>query len=158
MNPADPLAQLHPLREPSLIGWWPLAPGWWLLLALAVLALAAGAWYLYRRHRRNAYRRLGLRQLDSIQQRYVQQRNTQQAAQAINALLKGVALKAYPRRDIAAISGEAWYEFLRGSAPAGPALEPAALSAPYRPDAGHTDIEALLRAARHWISRHEGAR
>ena len=158
MNPTDPLAQLHPLREPALIGWWPPAPGWWLLLALALLLLAAGAWYLYRRHRRNAYRRLGLRQLDSIQQQYGQERNTQQAVQAVNALLKGVALKAYPRREIAAVSGEAWYEFLLGSAPAGPAFDPAALSAQYRPEAGDINIEALIRAARHWISRHEVAR
>jgi hypothetical protein len=158
VSPTDPLAQLHPLREPALIGWWPLAPGWWLLLALALLLLAAGAWYLYRRHRRNAYRRLALRQLDSIQQQYAKERNTQQAVHAINVLLKGVALKAYSRREIAAISGETWCEFLRSSAPAGPAFEPTMLSAQYRPEAGELDIEALIRAARHWISRHEVAR
>lgn len=157
MNPADPLEQLHPLREPGLISWWPLAPGWWLLLALVLLLLAAGTWWLYRRHRRNAYRRLGLDQLQSIQQQYARDQDPQQAVHALNALLKGVALRAYPRRDIAAISGDAWQAFLGNSAPGGPSFEPSALSAQYRPDAADIDVEALALAARHWISRHEVA-
>ena len=155
MNQADPLAQLHPLREPALIGWWPLAPGWWWLLALFLLAVAAGAWWLYLHHRRNAYRRLGLRQLALIQRHYDQDRDSGKVACGVNALLKTVALKAYPRRDIAAISGESWREVLCASAPAGPAFDTAALTAQYRRDAGEIDVDALLLAARHWISRHE---
>ena len=63
MNPQDPLAALHPLRTPEPIGWWPLAPGWWVLL-VAVVLLAALAVYLARRHyRRNAYRRVAMLQL-----------------------------------------------------------------------------------------------
>ena len=158
MNPTDPLQQLHALREPATIGWWPLAPGWWLLLALVLLALVAGAWWLYRRHQRSAYRRLGLRQLESIQHQYGRDHDSRQAVQAVNALLKGVALKAYPRRNIAAINGDDWHEFLSTSAPAGQAFEPTSLTAQYRPDTGDIDVEALVRAARHWISRHEVAR
>lgn len=155
MNPADPLAQLHPLREPALIGWWPPAPGWWLLLALCLAALGASAWWWYRRYRRNAYRRLGLRQLAGLEREYRQHGNRLKAAQQVNALLKSVALRAYPRRDVAAISGEAWLAFLVSSAPAGPTFEQASLTAQYRADAGEADIDSLLRAARHWIARHE---
>lgn len=155
MNPTDPLEQLHPLREPALIGWWPLAPGWWLSLAILLLVLAGTGWWLYRRYQRNSYRRQGLRQLDSIRRQYDHQQDTGTAVQAINALLKAVALQAYPRRDIAALSGDAWQEFLRDSAPQGPAFESAALTAQYRPSAEHIDIAALLQASRNWISRHE---
>ena len=51
MNPQDPLAALHPLRTPEPIGWWPLAPGWWVLLMFvplvnivinAILSIAIG--------------------------------------------------------------------------------------------------------------------
>ena len=60
MNPQDPLAALHPLREPVAIGWWPPAPGWWLLAGLVLAALLALAWYALRRYRANAYRRQAL--------------------------------------------------------------------------------------------------
>ena len=34
MNPEQLLEQLEPLRAPSTIGFFPLAPGWWLVVAL----------------------------------------------------------------------------------------------------------------------------
>ena len=36
MNPLD---QLEPLIAPAPIGWWPPAPGWWLLAVLVPLLL-----------------------------------------------------------------------------------------------------------------------
>ena len=115
MYPRDPLAQLHPLREPELIGWWPLAPGWWLLLALLALALAGLGWYLLRRYRANAYRRQGLRQLAVIFSDYEASRDTQRCLQEVNALLKSVALRSYTRREVASATGMPWVEFLNRS-------------------------------------------
>ncbi len=157
MNPADPLAQLHPLREPGLIGWWPPAPGWWLLSALALLTLAAGAWLLYRHIRRKAYRRAGLARLAEIERQYAVDRDRAAAAQAINAMLKGVALNAFPRRDIAAASGAEWLAFLNSTMPAGPGFAPASVTDPYRPDAGEIDIAELLQVARNWVVKHRVA-
>ncbi|MCT5879566.1 DUF4381 domain-containing protein [Pseudomonas aeruginosa] len=45
MNPLD---RLEPLIAPLPVGWWPPAPGWWLLAALLPL-LGWGLWRL-RRH------------------------------------------------------------------------------------------------------------
>ena len=64
MNPDDiPIRELH---LPDATGWWPLAPGWWFLIALAV----AGAAYLiiraWRHWRANAPRRFAIRQLNDI--------------------------------------------------------------------------------------------
>jgi len=42
MNP-DPLAPLRPLHLPDQIGWWPPAPGWWLLAGVAAVVLGGEA-------------------------------------------------------------------------------------------------------------------
>lgn len=155
MNTQDPLTALNPLREPQLIGWWPLAPGWWLLLVLLLLAAGFSVWLLYTRYRRNSYRRLGLGKLDALKLQHERSPNVSITVSAINALLKSVALRAYPRRDIASLSGEAWLAFLQQSAPEGPAFEPGTLESQYRKQPGDIDIDALALATRHWISRHK---
>jgi len=50
MSPAElPLRDIH-LPEP--VGWWPPAPGWWALLALALAGAAAWGWLAWRRRTR----------------------------------------------------------------------------------------------------------
>lgn len=157
MNPQDPLAALHPLREPGPIGWWPPAPGWWLLLGLLLLALAALAWWALRRYRANAYRRRALQQLEAIYAEFHQTGDRARCLQDVNALLKSVALHAYPRRRVAAASGAAWLAFLNDTGRGRARFEPAFGEALYRPGAATPDPEALRRAAAGWIARHEVA-
>jgi len=155
MNPADPLQQLHPLREPAAVGWWPPAPGWWLLGALSVLALVGACWLAYSRYRRNAYRRQGLAALQALENQHRTRADTGALLTEINALLKSIALKAWPRRDIAALSGRQWLQFLNSTAPPGPRFEAADVTAQYREDPGEVDRDRVCRAAYHWIRRHE---
>ena len=62
MNPAEiPIRDLH-LPEP--VGWWPLAPGWWLLITIAVLGIG---WLLLRALRR--YRRGQARRQEILRRR-----------------------------------------------------------------------------------------
>lgn len=50
MNPQDLLAQLRPPDAPlETIGWWPPAPGWWILAALCLIGLIALTWRSRRR-------------------------------------------------------------------------------------------------------------
>ncbi|MCP5123758.1 MAG: DUF4381 domain-containing protein [Pseudomonadales bacterium] len=158
MNPQDPLASLHPLRAPLPIGWWPPAPGWWLLAALVLLALAVLAWWLRRRRRANAYRRQALAQLAQLQQQYRQQPDSQRLLADTNALLKSVALVAYPRRDVAASSGEAWLALLNAPLKPDEQFPADFVAAAYRKDAPAVDAQRLQRSAARWIRRHEVAR
>jgi len=154
VNPQDPLAQLHPLREPALIGWWPPAPGWWVLLALALLSLAGLAWALLRRYRAGAYRRRALRQLEAIRRDFQGGGSSAECVARTNALLKSVALRAYPRPEVAPASGRAWLDFLNHSAARKPEFEEAFLHAPYEVNAA-IDHQRLHEAAAHWIQCHE---
>lgn len=153
MNPQDPLADLHPLRLPAEIGWWPLAPGWWLVICAMALLLAALAYWWHKHRKRNAYRRTALDQLAEI--------NTLEEQDAwltqINALLKSVAVHAFPARDIAALSGEPWLVFLNGSCSNSKdsTLFPDSFGAAvYSAAPAIIDKDQLLRASRHWITQH----
>ncbi|MEP1472412.1 MAG: DUF4381 domain-containing protein [Halieaceae bacterium] len=158
MNPQDPLAQLHPLREPELIGWWPLAPGWWFLLALLGIAMGALAYWLWRRYQKRAYRRQATRQLAELLAAYRDSGDTTVFVAETNKLLKATALVAFPRRGVAATSGEAWRQLLndalpdaQGDSTFGPEFDEAA----YRSGPPSIDPEGLHQRALAWIQHHK---
>jgi hypothetical protein len=157
MNPQDPLANLHPLRQPDLIGLWPPAPGWWLLLLAALLCLASLIYMLLRRYRRNAYRRRALIQLQSLHTDYSAKKEHSQYLRELNTLLKSVALVAYPRADIAASHGEAWRTFLNTNLPQEEHFESVFNDAVYQKTCPEIDVEQLHRSAQYWIKRHKAA-
>ena len=151
---ADPLAALNPLREPAQVGWWPPAPGWWLLAFIALLGLALIAVWLLRRHRRRSYRRQALRQLDTL---CAQQRSGADPlgfVQRVNALLKSVAIRSFGARAVAAAKGSEWIAFLDRTGPEGLRFDPAFAEAGYRPDMPALDLDALAESARQWIRGH----
>lgn len=107
-----PLVLPHDIIEPAPIGWWPLAPGWWLLLAVLVLACALLIRWAWRRRRALAPMRQALRELTQIQTDWQQHRNNRDAMAALSALLKRTARWRYPEDDPAALSGQHWQAFL----------------------------------------------
>jgi len=154
VTPQDPLAQLHPLRAPAAIGWWPPAPGWW-ALALAVLAAAALlAYLLWRRRQRNAYRRRAQSQLEALQLQYRASGDRLSYIEQVNALLKSVALLAYPRESVAAQHGESWRTFLNQCLPPADQFSPTFDDAAYRKNPPEIDPDQVHRSAQYWIWHH----
>lgn len=164
MNPQDPLAQLKDIHLPEPVGWWPLAWGWWLLIALTLLGLGALLWKGYLRRRRQRYRREALTLLEHAYRNY--QLSEPDSAtrrlylQQVSQLLRRTALSALPdarETDLAALSGTQWLRFLELSAGLEPAFTggPGHILAegPYQPDP-QVDIDALHRLAQQWIRRH----
>ena len=102
MNP-DPasLDNLRDIVELAPVPWWPPAPGWWVLLTLAVVASSVVALRVWRAWRAGAYRRAALSEVASATQ-----------VAAIADVLKRTALVAYPRTEVASLSGSAWSEWL----------------------------------------------
>ncbi len=156
MNPQDPLAALNPLRDPAAIGWWPLAPGWWILIVLAVLTIAIACYYLTKRYHANAYRRMALQQLAYIHT-HTNPADKLRRVSDINALLKSVALQQFPRHDIASLSGDAWLGFLnttRRSESTDSEFSASFATAAYQPQVPDLDDEQLFQASKHWITKH----
>jgi len=110
MDPSTlPLRDLH-LPEP--IGWWPLAMGWWLLIALAVVALILlGRTYL--QHRREAAaRRHALRRFKEHCDEYTQHGNAIKLGKQLSELLRRTMLAYAPRDEVAGLTGEDWLAWL----------------------------------------------
>lgn len=106
MNPD--LSQLHDIHLPTSVAWWPLALGWWLLLALLVIALLLGYGF-YRRYRQQRWRREALALLRQLQQ---QSLTPQALVVEYSQLLRRVAISRFPRAEVAALTGEQWLVFL----------------------------------------------
>ena len=148
---ALPLRDLH---LPDPVGWWPLAPGWWVVLALLAAGLVWLAWRWYRAWQFEAPRRHALRELARIEAEYLEHRNPVELGKALSELLRRGMLAYAPRADMAGLTGEAWLAWLDEgmSVPyfhteGGKSL----LSLPYRrPDEDHSDVDvgALIEAVR----------
>ena len=67
MNPEQLLEQLAPLRAPDAIGFLPLAPGWWAVIAILAIALGTLLYLAFRRYQRAAYRRAGVQWLTELE-------------------------------------------------------------------------------------------
>lgn len=152
MNPEDiPLRDLH-LPEP--IGWWPLAPGWWLVLALVAGLLVWLALRALRYWRRGHARRVALAEVRKLAARHAQDGDAQQLAKQLSSLLRRAMLAYAPRHEVARLTGEAWMRWLDRGLPeplfsAGPGRSLAWL--PYRaPDQSNdpVDVDGLVRAVR----------
>lgn len=152
MNPEDiPLRDLH---LPAAIRWWPPAPGWWLLLALLLAALAWCGWRAYLGWRRNAPRRVAMAELARLESAWQSDGDVAALGRRLSPLLRRAMLAYSPRAEVAGLTGHAWLEWLdRGldgqpfSAGPGRHLE----DLPYRrplPDALDIDAPRLIQTVR----------
>jgi Domain of unknown function (DUF4381) len=154
---AGSLARLNGLTPLEPISFWPPAPGWWVLL---FVVLAVGTVFELRRRRNDraqAYRRSAKAALERIN---AKGGNAERVAK-LATLLKSTALAAYPRAEVASLSGEPWLEFLdsKGSGSSfvsgsGRALLAATYDARAAEALSREELDALSQCASDWIEGH----
>jgi hypothetical protein len=140
-DPAD-LSNLKDIVVPPEVPLWPPAPGWWILAVGCVAAGAILVAVVVDRHRRNAYRRRALLELDHVE------------AHDISAVLKRAALVAWPRAEVASLTGEEWRAFLDRSARMDAFTRGAGRDLEALTFGGGGDVPGVLAAAKSWIRRH----
>jgi len=104
----NPLDQLRDIHLPEPISWWPLAPGWWILIIASCLLLAWLINLLYRRYIAKLYRRQALKKL---QQLTLADDSSQ--LRELFELLKQTAISAYPNSYPASQSIEPFIRFMQ---------------------------------------------
>lgn len=161
MNPTQQATlTLRDIHLPDPVSWWPLAPGWWLVLALAILFIA-GALLVVRRYRRRSYRRLGLQHLATIEADVATKDDPRQLIQQLSLLLRHLAILHY-QQPCAGLEGQDWLKFLDQpfhKKPA-PANQPFSEGpgqcigcGPYQQHVAEFDRSALITLCRQWINK-----
>ncbi|MCC2615165.1 DUF4381 domain-containing protein [Aestuariibacter halophilus] len=107
----NPMEQLKDIHVPADVSWWPLAPGWWVLLAILVLSIVALIVWQVRRYRHRRALRQALAALSAL--RPEQDDWPVQAYQ----LVKQLALSYYAREEVAGLYGARWYRYLASALP-----------------------------------------
>ncbi len=171
MDSTDPLSELADIHLPPEIGLWPLAPGWWLLLGLVLMALAWLGFRLLKRWRAQRRYTFALAELKKCYGRYHQAAaagNAQDSQHAlvdlindVNAVLRRVAIKHFPDTPaVASLSGHQWVAFLRQHGDASLMDEEIATALAQGRFAARCDIdsERLQAMAERWIRSHYLAR
>ncbi len=164
MNPTDPLAELRDIHLPTEFGTWPPALGWWVLSLLAIISLLSAIYFFIRWYKKTAYRRVALKELRQLEKRFQHSSASEFSAtdfqQALVELLKRTTLTAFPRTEVAGLTGENWLLCLDETAniqafssDLGRRLVMDRFSAE-PPQLDVKSAESLIRISREWIKKH----
>ena len=156
LNP-DALAQLRDYHYPDAVSWWPPAPGWWVLAGVVLLCGLFALLYLRRRHRCRGAARQAMQELHQLRDTWRRQQDAAACARTLSRLLRRFAMAAFPRRDVAALTGEHWLRFLDqqggdGRFNDGPGRW--LIEAPYRPDAP-ASVDEVATLVEDWIRHNQ---
>lgn len=150
---------LRDIHLPEPISWWPLAPGWWILLACALLIIAT--LFLARKIYQNRQLKRDIKtELEHIKKQFQQTQNKSRLAKSLSILLRRASISYYPKTNIAGLTGEHWLAYLDKTnikrseknsfrSEAGEVL----LYAPYLPDDKKLDFDAqsLIALSESWL-------
>ncbi|WP_028581062.1 DUF4381 domain-containing protein [Desulfogranum japonicum] len=103
-----------PLRGyhmPDPVSWWPLAPGWWAILALGLTCILF-FFYMTEKKQQEAWRDKAMTLLDSIFQNTAQETSPHLLAKQTSILLRRICKSRFPENPGIHLVGEEWLHFL----------------------------------------------
>lgn len=151
------IEQLHDIEGLDAISPWPLAIGWWVLIACGVVILGGAIWLLkLRLDYLRSWKKDALRKLDDLE-RCLSSSTSGETVAFLSEYLRRIAVRRFPRKECAGLVGDAWLKWLKTHDPKqfdwsekGKLL----VEAPYAPaqtDLPLQQIKELIQAVRHWV-------
>ncbi len=153
---------LKDIHLPEPISWWPVAPGWWLLLTGLVL-LAVIIFFIKKAHQSKQLNREINIEIREIKTQFSRTKNKYELAQSLSILLRRSSISCYSEKEVSGLTGEQWLTFLDNTSSktnnfsnsekfqskTGNAL----IVAPYLPKTSNFDFDAqaLLRLCENWL-------
>lgn len=149
--------QLHDIEGLDAISRWPLALGWWLLIAIAILIAAiVAAFITYKLAAIRSWKYDTLQKLRALENN-LSETTAQQSLIILSEYLRRIAVKRFSRKECAGLVGEEWLRWLSSHDPnnfdwsgKGALL----IQAPYAPSHCSWSVENirdLIRASRDWV-------
>lgn len=148
------LAKLHDIHLPMPVGWWPLAPGWYLLIGLVLVSISLVSYLLFCAYAKGRAKRQALHLLKIYQQEYQRRSNSQETSMKVSELLRRMALIYFPREQVASLQGEAWLAFLTRTTKNSDftSMRNYFLELPYQPNQA-IDLQPLFNGAEAWLKQ-----
>ncbi len=103
--------QLQDIHLPESASFWPLAAGWWILLAIII---SIATWLIIKaikRAKKKRHQRKVLAKFKVLEKKLKANPNNATVAE-INTLLRQLAITYFPRSEIASLTGGDWLHFL----------------------------------------------
>ena len=152
--------QLHDIHLPDNPGIWPLAVGWWILLALLLLI---ALWVFLKRRKQlklKKQRDVIFAKLDRLE-KHLKEKPSNHVIAEINTLLRQLAVNYYPRARIASLTGAQWLQFLDQSGKTQDFTKGAGrilIDAPYQPDDSSGNLnnfnkDEFIPLIRRWVKK-----
>lgn len=154
----EALAQLRDIHLPAQAGWWPPAPGWWLLFAASLLL----AWLLWRwlqpRLQRWRLHRAAKQNLQNITAEWESTAELPRLLAQLSAFYRRCVVQLTP--DYAGATGEAWLAHLNslGKTDAFTRGEGRIIATARYAPAPEADAAAQLQLAQTWLNNAIGYR
>lgn len=100
------LDNLHDIIVPEAVGFFPPAPGWYIVALLFLALLFHFSVQRYKQYKKSQYKREALKELLTYKQR------SKEDVIALLSLAKRVGLAAFERSIIAKLSDDSWWDFM----------------------------------------------
>lgn len=144
----DLFSQLQDIHTPQAVGWWPLAWGWWCLIALLLVVTVILIRAIFKHFKLRQAKKAALQALADIE---VDSTPIAQV-KAINNILKRVVLAYCNRDEVAQLTGSKWASWLNDRCKKGPAFDATLISLAYQPTCNEEQAQRFKQQAIAWIT------
>src|ERR1700722_20011952 len=111
------MQQLHDIEGLDAISPWPLAIGWWVVIACGALVYEGTIWLLRRRlDYLRSWKRDTFKKLDILEQN-LSSSTSGETLIFLSEYLRRIAVRRFPRKECAGLVGGAWLKWLKAHDP-----------------------------------------
>ena len=106
------LDRLRDIDGLDSVDWWPLAPGWWVIIILLIAYIIVRfVFFLRRRAWMRSWQGKAFCELEQMQKN-LNEDNAQQMAIKLSQLIRRIAMHKYSRLECGSLVGKDWLEWL----------------------------------------------